>query len=156
MHALIPTSSLLAALGLLPLALGACGDDEGGGGTTTDDHHHESSGSTTHEDHGSGTATDPTGDTTAGGSGTTDGYQPPSAQGYCDCMLDVCHDLYHATWGEDHVASEMMCLASFDASPSAGMPATEGDSKECRAYHCEAAARDETLCESALGGGVCQ
>ena len=41
---------------------------------------------------------------------TTDALSPVDA--YCACMLEVCHDQYHATWGEEHESSEAMCVAA--------------------------------------------
>ena len=65
-------------------------------------------------------------------------------------MLDICHDQYHAMWGEDHVQSEMMCLADAGAQPTVGMPAMSGHSIECRYDACT-----KKDCVGATGGGVC-
>jgi hypothetical protein len=65
-------------------------------------------------------------------------------------MLDICHDQYHAMWGEDHVQAEMMCLADAGAWPTVGMPAMSGNSIECRYDACT-----KKDCEGATGGGVC-
>ena len=86
----------------------------------------------THDSHASHTTTDTT-DTQASTSSTSTGGGDPVAD-YCACMLENCHDQYHATWGEDHVASEAMCIAAAEALPSVGMPATDGNSLECRDY----------------------
>ena len=97
-----------------------------GSGTTTGATTHDSHTSTdatthdSHDSHDSHTTADS--DTTTGGSttddSTTDGYTPPSPADYCACMLDACHDLYHATWGEDHIESEQKCLAAAEATPA--------------------------------------
>ena len=145
-----------AGLGLaFALVLAACGD--------SDDDTHESHGasttatttteaSTTHESHGEST-TDATThdhstthdthdthdtDTTTGGG---------DAEGYCACMLVNCHDHYHATWGEDHEASEAMCLAAAEALDDAAFA--------CRMAACDAAADDPAACVDAIGGGAC-
>ncbi len=153
----------------LALACGSSGDP----GSTTDSH-----GSTaateaaeTHASHASHTGDDgSTAATTVGGETTigvttgathdhgssgapTEGGTP--AEAYCACMLEHCHDQYHGTWGEDHVASEAMCEAAAEALPSVGMPATSGNSLECRMHYCELGHDDPAACESAIGGGAC-
>ena len=72
-------------------------------------------------------------------------------------MLEYCHDAYHGTWGEDHIESEEMCIASAEAAPVAGEPAMSGDSIECRMHFCQVAADmgDESVCDNALGMGAC-
>lgn len=85
---------------------------------------------------------------------TTGGGSP--ADEYCECMLVNCHDLYHATWGEDHRASEAMCAAYAASVPSVGVPATSGDSIECRLHFCTLGLDDPSACDSALGGAPCQ
>jgi hypothetical protein len=65
-------------------------------------------------------------------------------------MLDICHDQYHAMWGEDHVQSEMMCLADAGSWPTVGVPAMSGDSLECRYDACT-----KKDCEGATGSGAC-
>jgi hypothetical protein len=143
-------------------------------GTTTAD---ATEGAETHASHAShgehGESTDATGEptTSTGGestthastgtthathhtdSGDTDGVASPEA--YCACMLVNCHDQYHGTWGEEHPASEEMCAAAAAALPSVGMPATRGNSLECRMHHCELGHDDPAACESAIGGGAC-
>lgn len=94
--------------------------------------------STTH-DHGSTSAT--TGDGTGTETGGAD------AASYCDCMLNNCHEQYHGTWGEDHVAAEMMCIAAAEALDPAAFA--------CRVERCEAAADDPEACTDAIGGGAC-
>ncbi|WAS94244.1 hypothetical protein [Nannocystis punicea] len=84
---------------------------------------------------------------------TTEGSSP--AADYCECMLVNCHDQYHGTWGEEHPMSEINCKAAADMLPTVGMPAMSGNSLECRLYHCEQAAGDESLCEAAIGGAPC-
>jgi hypothetical protein len=138
---------------------------EPGSGTTPDDptsttHDHSTTGhdhSTTRHEHTTGT-TDPasTGGTSTGdASSTTTVGDPPPIIDYCECMLSNCHDQYHETWGEDHRMAEAMCAAAAEAVPSVGMPAMNGDSIECRYYHCEAAADDEALCDAAMGAAPC-
>ncbi len=53
-------------------------------------------------------------------------------------------------WGEDHVQSEMMCLADAGSWPTVGMPAMSGDSLECRYDACT-----KKDCEGATGSGAC-
>lgn len=84
---------------------------------------------------------------------TTDALSPVDA--YCACMLEVCHDQYHATWGEEHESSEAMCVAAAEALPSVGMPAMMGNSLECRQYYCELGETEAGACDSAIGGGAC-
>ncbi|MEZ4384186.1 MAG: hypothetical protein R3A79_22825 [Nannocystaceae bacterium] len=152
----------LASACALCLALAACGGDDAATdadtstATTTGGEASTSTASaSTSTSTASDAATETAGETEAGSS---TGYAPPSAEDYCACMLEACHDLYHATWGENHVLSEMACLASAAESPSAGMPATEGDFIECRAHYCALAAEtaDMGVCDSALGEGACQ
>ncbi len=109
---------------------------------------HEHASSTGHE-HASSTGHDTHGETSA----TTGELTPIDA--YCACMLEKCHDQYHATWGEDHEASEAMCAAAAAAVPSVGMPATMGNSLECRQHHCDLGEDEPGACDSALGGGAC-
>jgi hypothetical protein len=109
-----------------------------------------------HDTHATHTTTDTT-DTQASTSstGSTDGGDPPPVTDYCACMLENCHDQYHATWGEDHVAAEAMCTAAAESLPSVGMPATDGNSLECRYYYCQLGHDDPAACDSAIGGGSC-
>ena len=37
--------------------------------------------------------------------GQEDEFRGDPLMDYCSCMLNRCHDGYHATWGEDHLAS---------------------------------------------------
>ena len=104
-------------------------------------------GSTGH--HGS----DATGDTHGETAATTGELSPVDA--YCACMLEQCHDQYHGTWGEEHESSEAMCVAAAEALPSVGMPATMGNSLECRQYYCELGEAEPGACDSAIGGGAC-
>jgi hypothetical protein len=71
-------------------------------------------------------------------------------------MLESCHDQYHATWGEDHEASEAMCKAYAESVPSVGEPAMSGDSLECRLHFCTIGHDDPTACDSALGAAPCE
>jgi hypothetical protein len=91
----------------------------------------------------------------SGSTGSTGGGDPPPVADYCACMLVNCHDQYHATWGEDHEAAEAACTAAAEAVPSVGMPATDGDSLECRYHYCQLGHDDPGACESAIGGGAC-
>ena len=95
-----------------------------------------------------------TGETTHAGTAGTTG-EPSAIDVYCACMLENCHDEYHATWGEDHEASEAMCAAAAAAVPSVGVPATMGNSLECRQHYCELGEPVPGACASALGGGAC-
>lgn len=134
------------------------------GGATTHTHdsdHHESS-TGGHHDSSTGHETGTTADTHAdhgtaehgtSEGGTTDGGS--LAEQYCLCMLDSCHDQYHGTWGEDHEQSEVMCMAAAEAVPSVGMPATSGDSIECRLYFCAMGHDVAGACEAALGADPC-
>ncbi len=123
-------------------ATGTTADTHADHGTA--DHGSETHGSETHgsETHGSETH----GETTAG--------DTPAAQ-YCACMLENCHDQYHATWGEEHPDSETMCLAAAEAVPSVGMPAMSGNSIECRLHFCELGHDDPAACDTALGTAPC-
>lgn len=95
-----------------------------------------------------------TGETTHAGTAGTTG-EPSAIDVYCACMLENCHDEYHATWGEDHEASEAMCAAAAAAAPSVGVPATTGNSLECRLHYCELGEAVPGACASAMGGGAC-
>lgn len=110
----------------------------------------EATGHATH-DHTStattGHATDPTSTATTG--------DPSPLDAYCTCMLENCHDQYHGTWGEDHEIAEAMCAAAAAALPSVGMPATRGNSLECRQHYCELGRAVAGACDSAIGGGAC-
>jgi len=108
--------------------------------TSSTGHEHASTGHDTHDTHAETTA--------------TTGEQDPIAA-YCGCMLVRCHDQYHATWGEDHEASEAMCAAAAAAVPSVGMPATMGNSLECRQHYCDLGEDEAGACDSAIGGGAC-
>lgn len=157
---------------LITLLVCACGSDAGpstdaastgattdvtvtsSGETTHDSDHHEAStghatGTTadTHADHGETTHGETThGDPTHG---------DPTAAQYCACMLENCHDQYHATWGEEHPDSETMCMAAAEAVPSVGVPAMSGDSIECRLHFCELGHDDPAACDTALGTAPC-
>lgn len=109
--------------------------------------HTSTSGSTGH--HGSEATGDSHGETAA----TTGALSPIEA--YCACMLERCHDQYHGTWGEEHESSEAMCIAAAGALPSVGMPATMGNSLECRQHYCDIGEDEAGACDSAIGGGSC-
>ena len=117
------------------------------GGETTSSH--ETTGHATHDPETTGTTATP------GSTSSTGGGDPPPIADYCACMLENCHDQYHGTWGEDHEAAEAMCTAAAEALPSVGMPATDGNSIECRYHHCQLGHDDPGACESAIGGGTC-
>lgn len=126
-----------AALAIVSLALPACAEPACHGGC--DDEHAEA---------GETAATD-----------TTDGGSSAAAD-YCACMLANCHDTYHSRWGDDHVESEMACLAEAAPVPEAGMDVDAGDFIECRIHYCEAAqstemADDADNCPKAVGEAVC-
>ena len=163
------TRTTIPLITCLALACGASGDPETTteaqtsagptAATTGSTTAHPTEGAETHASHaahtedagtspvtGASTANHETGGTDTGG---------PSPAAYCACMLENCHDQYHGTWGEDHRAAEAMCAAAAAALPSVGMPATRGNSLECRYYYCELGHADPTACESAIGGGEC-
>jgi hypothetical protein len=79
------------------------------------------------------------------------------AEVYCNCMLTSCHDQYHSHFGPDtdEPAARAACLAEAAALPSAGMPATSGNSIECRMYFCEVGRTDETMCGGSIGEAPC-
>ena len=121
----------------------------------------------THETHAEATGAETTAETTSGSThathttadpdttaGTTGGASP--VEDYCICMLENCHDQYHATWGEDHRGSEAMCEAAAGAVPSVGVPAMSGDSIECRLYFCALGHDDPAACDSAMGAAPCE
>ena len=121
--------------------------------THADATHAEPTG-TTHAHATDSTGPAHTGETTHAGTAGTTG-EPSAIDVYCACMLENCHDEYHATWGEDHEASEAMCAAAAAAAPSVGVPATTGNSLECRLHYCELGEAVPGACASAMGGGAC-
>ena len=167
----MPTSRpFLTLLTALPLA---CTTSPG---TSTGDTTDASTGAASTDTTGASTHAEPTGTTHAHATATTDttGHahtsetthstdastagttgEPSPIDLYCACMLENCHDEYHATWGEDHEASEAMCAAAAATVPSVGMPATMGNSLECRQHYCELGEPEPGACASALGGGAC-
>jgi len=79
---------------------------------------------------------------------------------YCNCMLQRCHDAYHATWGEDHLDSETACVEAAGAVPLAGEEVTSGNYLECRQSFCSAAevsddGDDPDNCPQAMGEHTC-
>lgn len=168
MPILRPLTTLLATL---PLACTTSPDTTSSGAvssTTTDSSEshtsqatHEEPTSTAHASTndqttgstGHGHASEATGDTHADTAATTGELSPVDA--YCSCMLERCHDQYHATWGEEHESSEAMCVAAATALPSVGMPATMGNSLECRQHYCDLGEAEPGACDSAIGGGPC-
>jgi len=80
---------------------------------------------------------------------------------YCSCMLNRCHDVYHSTWGEDHLESEAACIEAAGAVPLAGEEVTSGNYLECRQYFCSAAevsddgGDDPDNCPQAMGDHTC-
>lgn len=73
-------------------------------------------------------------------------------EAYCDCMVTVCHDRYHALWGEDEVQARGTCLELAGALPAEGA----GDSLACRARYCERGVVDISSCLAATGGPPCR
>lgn len=118
----------------------------GATGQTTGD---ETTGHATHDPQTTGTTGAP------GSTGSTGGGDPPPVADYCACMVENCHDQYHGTWGEDHEAAEAACTAAAESLPSVGMPATGGNSLECRYHYCQLGHDDPGACDSAIGGGAC-
>lgn len=118
---------------------GETGGSETAAVTTTDTTH------ATHDTHATHATDEPE---------TTGGATPVDE--YCACMLESCHDLYHATWGEEHRASEAMCAAYAESVPSVGMPAMSGDSLECRLHFCSLGHDDPSACDSAMGAAPCE
>lgn len=71
------------------------------------------------------------GDASGGSAGaSTGGSGDASANvvAYCDCMLNSCHDEYHATWGEDHIVAEAQCHAEAGMVPENGSRRSLGTS----------------------------
>ncbi|MCA9644304.1 MAG: hypothetical protein KC492_26600 [Myxococcales bacterium] len=104
-----------------------------------------------------GSANGGSGNSNGGGAGSSTGGGNASANviAYCECMLSDCHDEYHATWGEDHIAAEEQCHAEAGMVPEQGSPTEVGDFIECRLAACQRAQQDPTACAAAMGGGVC-
>ncbi|MBC8069053.1 MAG: hypothetical protein IAG13_12025 [Deltaproteobacteria bacterium] len=114
------------------------GSSSGTPGTTGDDHGAEEHGSSAGDEHGI----------------DTDTSDPIVA--YCGCMLEFCHDEYHAKWGEDHLESEEACAMEAQGLPSNGGPTEMGNFLECRQHFCELAmGGDESVCPNAIGEAVC-
>lgn len=115
-------------------------------GSTTSDHDHGADEHGSVDEHGTSAGDDHSIDTDPG--------DPIVA--YCGCMLEYCHDQYHAKWGEDHMASEEACLMEAQGLPSNGGPTESGNFFECREHFCElAAGGDESVCDNAIGAAVC-
>jgi hypothetical protein len=76
---------------------------------------------------------------------------------YCTCMLSVCHDLYHETYGpeSDEPAARANCIAAAEALPEAGMDVDQGHVIECLLHHCELGVETDDNCAAAIGNGVC-
>jgi len=96
-----------------------------------------------------------------GGEHSDDDSGGDPSMDYCNCMLNRCHDVYHSTWGEDHLQSESACLGVAEALPQAGEEATEGNFLECRQHYCSAAevidgsGDDADNCPQAMGEHTC-
>jgi hypothetical protein len=93
---------------------------------------------------------------TGGGAGAGGG---PSdvASDYCDCMLTVCHDAYHATYGpeSDEALARSTCLTEAASLPEAGMDVDSGHFIECLLHHCALGIETPETCAAAVGAGVC-
>ena len=93
--------------------------------------------------------------------GQEDEFRGDPLMDYCSCMLNRCHDGYHATWGEDHLASEAACLEFAAGLAQAGEAVTQGDYLECRQHFCDAAevnpegSDDPANCPQAFGEQTC-
>ena len=157
----MPTPRLLALLALLPLACTTSPDTTTSASSSTTVESTSAAESTaaestesldtqaTHDEPTAGAHTSTTEHTT----GSTGELTPVDA--YCACMLVQCHEQYHGTWGEEHESSQAMCVAAAEALPTVGMPATMGNSLECRHYYCELGEAEPGACDSAIGGGAC-
>ena len=101
---------------------------------------------------GAGAASSSTTTSGSGGQGAT-----ALARAYCACMLDSCHDSYHAKFGpdSDEPAAEAACLAEASTLPEAGMDVDAGNFVECRIHFCEIGKTDESVCPHAVGEGAC-
>lgn len=108
----------------------------------------------------------PTLSTGTGGAGGIQGTGGESHQGiapvedtaegrYCERMVSVCHDDFHAEWGADHLVSINACLAHAKQMSHAGEEVTEGDFFECRDHWSKLARANASLCPRAMGVEVC-
>lgn len=96
---------------------------------------------------------DPTPADDAGVEADAEPFEPralddPAVTGYCDCMFLSCHDIYHATWGDDELVARNGCLDEATTLPD-GEPEV-GPSLTCRQRACDA-----TRCSEAAGLSVC-
>ncbi len=74
---------------------------------------------------------------------------------YCACMLVECHTVFHETWGPTDMGALTACAAEAATLPRAGMPASSGNSIECRLARCDGAGKDPDVCSGAVGGDPC-
>ena len=140
------TMALLLAVGVgggSVMATG-CGDDTGDGDSDTD------ADADTDADSDSDADTDTDGDTDTDSDSTFDCGEDTDAvstcEEYCACMEANCAE---QTFDPD-------CMTVCEGVPQGTPCAEEGNSLECRHYHCEAAAGDPVLhCPHAHGDAVC-
>jgi hypothetical protein len=137
--------------------------DHGTGDPTPTGGHDDASTGPAHDstgqahDSGSSGHGDASGSTSHGSESGGDTGSAALAEEWCGCMITACHDAYHRAFGDVHPESEENCLAAGGAVPVNGSPTQSGDFIECRIHFCEeaSASGDESVCESAIGGGLC-
>ena len=129
---------------LLPVVmlLGCPADDDGTAGET-------------HADHGTGTADSGTAEHGSESASSSETGVDGAVAAYCACVLENCHEPYHAKWGEDEIMAQAACLAEAGALPQNGAPIEMGNFLECRQHFCDAAMADPSVCTNALGDAVC-
>jgi hypothetical protein len=93
----------------------------------------------------------------SGGAGGVGGAGDDPASIYCFCLLDGCHDPFHAEFGEADQAAIDSCISTAAGLPTAGMDVDAGNFLECRQHFCdEARLNNPAACEAALGADPCQ
>src|SRR5690606_25727426 len=96
-------------------------------------------------------------ETSTGGEGGAGGMVTDLATAYCDCMLTVCHDAYHAAYGPEtqEVVARSTCLAEAASLPEAGMDVDSGHFIECLLHHCNEGSETPDSCAATIGEGAC-
>ena len=76
---------------------------------------------------------------------------------YCFCLLAICHDPFHARWGELDEDALAACDVEARSWSLGAAGARSGDSLHCRYQLCDDADQlgDPSLCDGALGGSPC-